>query len=82
MQKELDLTKKLGFDEIIDHTLAVYKQDFRYYIKTMLYFFVPAIVIILYSMWKVYGDYASMIRALQAGRTLFSAGYGISWSTR
>ncbi len=75
MQKELDLTKKLGFDEIIDHTLAVYKQDFRYYIKTMLYFFVPAIVIILYSMWKVYGDYASMIRALQGGPNTFFSGF-------
>ncbi len=56
----------------------MYKKDFPYYLKTMLYFFVPAIIIIMYSMWKVYGDYASMIRALQGGQnTLFSGLWNI-----
>ncbi|HPB80592.1 MAG TPA: hypothetical protein PK200_01010 [Spirochaetota bacterium] len=61
MQKELNLSRKLGFDEIIDHTLHLYKTDFLYYLKILLYFFIPAIALMVYGTIQVKDAYIAML---------------------
>lgn len=64
MRKELNLNKKLGFDEIIDHTLYLYKTDFLYYLKILLYFFIPAIALMMYATINLKDAYITMLGAV------------------
>ena len=64
MQKELNLNKKLGFDEIIDHTLHIYKNDFLYYMKILLYFFIPSISIMVYATIHIKDAYIDMLSSM------------------
>ncbi len=47
MIKEMNLMKKLGFDEIIEYSLKLYKKNFFYFIKIFAYYYVPAIIIMV-----------------------------------
>jgi hypothetical protein len=47
MENELNLMKELKFDEVINHTLDLYKKNFMYFIKILSYFFVPAVLFVI-----------------------------------
>ena len=62
MKKELNLMTKLHFDELIDHSIALYRQHFKFLIKIMAYFYVPAVVILVYVTMKFNDYYIRMMR--------------------
>jgi hypothetical protein len=63
MKKELNLMTKLHFDELIDHSIALYRQHFKFLIKIMAYFYVPAVVILVYVTMKFNDYYIQMMRS-------------------
>lgn len=46
MQQKIDLMKKMSFSDNFSYTFRLFKEHFVYLIKTLAYFFVPAIIII------------------------------------
>ncbi|MBP7585288.1 MAG: hypothetical protein KBA61_14705 [Spirochaetes bacterium] len=64
MKKELDLMTKLPFDELIDHSIALYRKHFAFLIKIMAYFYVPAIVLLVFVTMKFNDYYIGTIRTL------------------
>lgn len=64
MKKELNLMTKLHFDEIIDHSLSLYKQHFVYVIKIMAFFYVPGIILFVLAAAKFTGFYAEIMERI------------------
>lgn len=64
MKKELNLMTKLHFDELIDHSISLYRQHFIFLVKIMAYFYVPAIIVLVFVTMKFNEYYVGMMRTL------------------
>ncbi len=65
MEIKDNLMRKLGFDDIIEFTLKLYKKHFFYFIKLFGYFFIPAMIIIIIASAYSLMNYEKIITSLQ-----------------
>lgn len=69
MKKEINLSAKLHFDELVDYAISLYKNNFKYFITIMAFFYIPAVVVlILLTVW-VSGEYAQLMQVLSQPAT-------------
>jgi len=69
MKKELNLMEKLHFDELIDHSIGLYRRHFKFLIKIMAYFYVPAVVVLVYSSMRFNDYYVQFMRTVTQPQT-------------
>ncbi len=62
MDQELNLIKEMKFDDIINQTLALYKKHFLFFIKILSYFFVPAIILMVLTTYRLIDLYTELFK--------------------
>lgn len=64
MKKEINLSAKLHFDELVDAAISMYKNNFIYFITIMAFFYVPAVIILMLLTVSLSGEYARLVQLL------------------
>ncbi len=64
MKREINLSTKLHFDELVDSAISLYKNNFKYFLTIMAFFYVPAIVVLMLFSVSMSSEYTHMLQAI------------------
>ncbi len=64
MKKDINLSAKLHFDELVDHAISLYKNNFKYFITIMAFFYIPAVVVLILLTVSLSDEYARLMQII------------------
>ncbi len=64
MKKDINLSAKLHFDELVDCAISLYKNNFKYFITIMAFFYIPAVVVLIVLTVSLSDEYARLMQII------------------
>ncbi|MCX7679034.1 MAG: hypothetical protein N2316_07420 [Spirochaetes bacterium] len=70
MKKEINLSIKLHFDEIVDYAIEIYKNNFKYLIGLMAVFYIPYFILVVFLSEKIHHAFDNLFISLNEPSSL------------